>query len=318
MPCARASRAAWTVPNVERRPRSTSSGDHGSPSARSSRRVSSPRRTRSRYARSWTAASSSHGAASAPHTSPSPSRSTASRRSRYFGSGKRCPRGSGKPWRSCDQNRIPRSMDGGKGSAPETGTIRPMWRGAPQGHDAPMTNSSTIALRTATDRDAGILERLPPLDSPPPPRRRRAAAGPHRRDRVVGRREPPAPQPAPAARRADPPAARRVRGPRAHARERGGKVAPSARCARGARTPAWNRDRHAAERNTPMVVNLFATELARYAGIVGDPAAPAPYWSRGNARDEQPDGGAHGRASAARGRASRRLVRSGFARLRGG
>src|SRR4051812_49590479 len=67
-----------------------------------------------------------------------------------------------------------------------------------------------------------------------------------------------------------------------------------------------------------MVVNLFATELARYAGIVGDPAAPAPYWSRGNARDEQPDGGAHGRASAARGRASRRLVRSGFARLRGG
>jgi hypothetical protein len=31
-----------------------------------------------------------------------------------------------------------------------------------------MTNSSTIALRTATDRDAGILEKLAALDSAPP------------------------------------------------------------------------------------------------------------------------------------------------------
>lgn len=56
----------------------------------------------------------------------------------------------------------------GKGSAPETGSIRPMWTPAPQGHDAPMTNSSTIALRTATDRDAIILEKLAALDSAPP------------------------------------------------------------------------------------------------------------------------------------------------------
>jgi hypothetical protein len=31
-----------------------------------------------------------------------------------------------------------------------------------------MTNSSTIALRTATDRDAAILEKLAALDSAPP------------------------------------------------------------------------------------------------------------------------------------------------------
>src|SRR4051794_39689766 len=109
-PDSSASRAAWTVPKVERRPRSTSSGDHGRPSARSSRTVSSPRRTRPRYAASWTVARSAHGAAYEPYTSPSPSRSTASRSSRYFGSGKRWFRGSGKPWRSCDQKRIGRSI----------------------------------------------------------------------------------------------------------------------------------------------------------------------------------------------------------------
>src|SRR4051812_50136786 len=43
-----------------------------------------------------------------------------------------------------------------------------MGGGPPQGHDALMSNSSTIALRTATDRDAGILERLAALDSAPP------------------------------------------------------------------------------------------------------------------------------------------------------
>jgi hypothetical protein len=46
--------------------------------------------------------------------------------------------------------------------------MRPMCAAAPQGDDVGMTNSSTIALRTATDRDAAILLKLSALDSAPP------------------------------------------------------------------------------------------------------------------------------------------------------
>ena len=46
-PSSSAAAAAWIVAPVERRARSTSSGDHGSPSASDSRRVSPPPSTRS-------------------------------------------------------------------------------------------------------------------------------------------------------------------------------------------------------------------------------------------------------------------------------
>ena len=68
MPSSSAAAAAWTVAPVERRARSTSCGDHGSPSASDSRRVSSPPSTRSIQSAVCVRSSSSRVAARAGST----------------------------------------------------------------------------------------------------------------------------------------------------------------------------------------------------------------------------------------------------------
>src|SRR5918992_3263506 len=102
-PRSSASRAAATVPPTERRPRSTSCGDHGSPSPRCSRTLIVPQRMRSIRPASCTASSHAQGTASASWSSSGraiPSATTRSRSSAYFSSGKRLWDGSGKRQRS--------------------------------------------------------------------------------------------------------------------------------------------------------------------------------------------------------------------------
>jgi hypothetical protein len=85
MPRSSARRAAATVPPTERRPRSTSTSDHGRPSPRTSRTVISPVRMRSSSGASWTASSHAHGTGSDSRTVTESC--TRSRSSRYLSIG---------------------------------------------------------------------------------------------------------------------------------------------------------------------------------------------------------------------------------------
>ena len=121
--------AAATVPPTERRPRSTSAGDHGSPSPRSSRTVSAPVRMRSIRSASWTASSHAHGTGSASRTSM-PSASARSRSSVYFSIGKRWRSGSGKRQRSWVQTFTRRRGPPGTARRPRGRRRRPCRRAA--------------------------------------------------------------------------------------------------------------------------------------------------------------------------------------------